>query len=418
MGRTFVFLPAIDLMEQSILVFLFWLGLFIVFYSYVGYGMLLWLLTKIKRTFNPYQTPSLDETDLPEVTFVVAAWNEEDWIEEKVQNCLDFDYPRDKITILFVTDGSTDATPTLIENYPKPNGAQVEVYHKDGRSGKIAAVHRIMEFIRTPYVIFTDANTMVNKEAIRMILRHYQDPQIGAVAGEKRISIPGKAAANSAGEGFYWKYESKLKQWDAELYSVVGAAGELFSIKTDLYEPVAKDTIVEDFVMTLRIAQRGYKVAYEPGAYAVESSSASIAEELKRKIRIAAGAFQAVTRLSSLLNIFKHGVLTFQYVSHRVLRWTLAPLALPIIFITNLMLVLQGASWVYTFLFIGQCLFYSAALLGWFLERRQIKLKLLFVPFYFCMMNYAVFRGFARWAGGRQSVVWEKAKRATTDSTV
>lgn len=390
----------------------FWASLGLVFYTYLGYGLVLYLLLKIKNIFKKRPTViESDEADLPKVTFVVAAYNEEDYIEDKIRNNLSFDYPRDKIHFLFVTDGSNDQTPTLIENYNYPIGVSWKLYHRPERAGKIAAVERIMEFVETPITIYTDANTDVNPRAIRNIVRHYNDPTIGAVAGEKRIAMSAKDAANSAGEGFYWKYESALKKWDAQLYSVVGAAGELFSIRTSLYTPVPKDTIIEDFFLTLTISRNGYRVMYEPDAYAVETSSASIQEELKRKIRIAAGGLQAIYRLSPLLNIFKYGLLTFQYVSHRVLRWTLTPVALPILFIVNLILALKGDPF-FQGILVLQSLFYAAAFCGYLLEKQKIKFKAFFIPYYFCIMNYAVYRGFLRIIGGRQSVMWEKAKRA------
>lgn len=342
---------------------------------------------------------------------MVAAFNEEDWIEDKIVNCIAFDYPKDKIHLLFVTDGCSDSTPDKVKNYPWPNEVSWSLHHQPERRGKIAAVERIMEFVKTPIVIYTDANTDVNPGAIKEIVKHYENPEVGAVAGEKRISMGDKDAANAAGEGIYWKYESTLKKWDSELYSVVGAAGELFSLRTELFQAVPQDTVIEDFYMTLKIAQKGYKVRYEPAAYAVESSSASVKEELKRKIRIAAGGLQAISRLTPLLNIFKYGMLTFQYVSHRVLRWTLAPLALPIILILNIHLsTVEGG--LYTYLLYSQLAFYGAAIIGYLLETQQLKLKAFFIPYYFCIMNYAVYMGFFRFVKGSQSVVWEKAKRA------
>jgi poly-beta-1,6-N-acetyl-D-glucosamine synthase len=265
-----------------------------------------------------------------------------------------------------------------------------------------------MPFVKTPIVIFTDANTDLNKDAIRNIVRHYSNPSVGAVAGEKRVLMSGEASG--AGEGFYWKYESLLKKWDSELYSVVGAAGELFSIRTELFMPVEKDTLIEDFVMTLRIAQKGFKVIYEPDAYAVEGHSADVKEELKRKIRISAGGLQAIWRLRDLFNPFKYGILTFQYVSHRVLRWTLAPIALPIIFIINI--YLAKTSTFYTFTFGCQMIFYTLSALGWACEQFKLKIKMFYIPYYFCIMNYSVYRGFIRLVKGSQSVVWDKAKRA------
>ncbi len=395
---------------MDFLKFIFWFCLFIVFYAYLGYGIVLFVLLRLKRLFKPEPLTFRDDFQ-PEVTFVVAAFNEQDWIEDKIRNGLAFDYPSDKIHFLYVTDGSSDHTPDLIRDFDWPQGISWSLYHQPERRGKIAAVERIMAFVKTPIVIYTDANTQVNPNAIKAIVRHYENPQVGAVAGEKRISMASADAANAAGEGIYWKYESTLKRWDSELYSVVGAAGELFSLRTELFEAVPQDTVIEDFYMTLRIAQKGHRVRYEPAAYAVESSSASVQEELKRKIRIAAGGLQAISRLTPLLNIFRYGILSFQYISHRVLRWTLAPLALPLLLLFNLLLASTGAP-LYVALLYGQVAFYVAALIGYLLESRQLKVKAFFVPYYFCIMNYAVYRGFFRFVRGSQSVVWEKAKRA------
>ncbi|TAK43925.1 MAG: glycosyltransferase family 2 protein [Saprospiraceae bacterium] len=390
----------------------FWTALFIVFYAYLGYGGLLFLLVKLKELFKPGGHPLFQNEDYtPEVTFIVAAYNEEQWIADKIRNCLAFDYPAENIQFWFVTDGSTDATPSLIKNYPAPQNAVIRLFHQPERRGKIAAVERVMPFVQTPFTIFTDANTEVNPQAIRLIVRHYQNPGVGAVAGEKRIANAAASDATGAGEGIYWRYESKLKMWDARLHSAVGAAGELFSIRTRLYMPVPHDTLIEDFVMTMNIAMQGFKIEYEPNAYAVEGQSAGIREELKRKIRIAAGGLQAAFRLWALLNPFRYGLLGFQYFSHRLLRWTLAPLALPILFLLNFFLAQNGSA-IYQVLLAAQVIFYLLAVLGWRLERKKVRLKILFIPYYFCMMNYAMYRGFFRLITGRQSVVWEKSKRA------
>ena len=218
-------------------------------------------------------------------------------------------------------------------------------------------------------------------------------------------------------EGIYWKYESKLKKWDAELYSVVGAAGELFAIRTELFQKVEKDTLLDDFIISLRIAMDGYTIQYDPEAYAIESSSADVKEELKRKIRIAAGGIQSIVRLAPLLNIFKYKTLSFQYISHRVLRWTLAPLALPLIFIFNLIIAnsygILNYENIYVILFFLQILFYVLALSGWYLENKKIRIKALFIPYYFFIMNFAMYLGFGRYLKGKQTVNWERAKRGS-----
>ncbi|PHN06227.1 glycosyltransferase family 2 protein [Flavilitoribacter nigricans] len=387
---------------------IFWVSLFLLFYTYLGYGMLLFFLVKFKgKRKIPAPAP---DSEVPKVTFLVAAYNESHWIKEKFRNSLELDYPAEKLELLFVTDGSDDDTPDQLRALSQDTSIRVLVEHQPERRGKIAAVHRVMPKVNSPIVIYSDANTLLNTQAIRNIVRHYQVPEVGAVAGEKRILQEEKEEASSSGEGFYWKYESQLKKWDAQLYSVVGAAGELFSIRTDLYENIPNDTIIEDFYLTLRIAQKGYRVQYEDQAYAMETASASVKEELKRKIRIAAGGLQAIYRLAPLLNIFRYGWLSFQYISHRVLRWTLAPLALITLFISNLALLSTGSLF-YQITLAGQVLFYLAALLGWLLEKRKLRSKALFIPYYFCIMNYAVYRGLFRILGGRQSVLWERAQR-------
>jgi len=380
-----------------------WLFAFIIFYAYLGYGIILGLLVKIR---NKPEFPYSEHFE-PSVTHIIAAYNEEDLLEAKIENSLGLDYPRDKYKLLIVTDGSNDSSPGIASAHP-----DVEAYHEDKRSGKIAAVNRIMPYVKTDLVMFSDANTFLNREAVRNLVRHFEDNSVGVVAGEKRVMSEEKDGAAASGEGIYWKYESQLKKWDSRLYSVVGAAGELFAVRTELYKPVDTSIIIEDFYISLKIAMNGKVTRYAPDAYAMEKGSASVGEELKRKIRIAAGGIQAIVLLAPLLNIFRYGILSFQYISHRVLRWTLAPVGLLVVFLSSLYLGLNGSAF-YMGLFWAQVVFYVLALLGWFLQNRNIRLKLLFVPYYFSMMNYAVFMGFLRYIRGKQSAVWEKAKRAS-----
>lgn len=387
----------------------FWFLLFIIFYAYAGYGMLLFLLIRIKRLLGKgKKVLTYPETE-PDVTLFIAAFNEKDFVADKMKNSRELDYPADKLHIVWVTDGSDDGTPDLLRGYEG-----VEVHHQPERSGKIAAMNRGIKLVTTPIVVFCDANTMLGRESIRRIVRLFNDPKVGCVSGEKRIFSKEKDAAAGAGEGLYWKYESTLKKWDAELYSVVGAAGELFAIRTALYQEVEKDTLLDDFIISLRTAMAGYVIQYDPDAYAIETASANVKEELKRKIRISAGGIQSIVRLKSLLNIFKYGTLSFQYISHRVLRWSLAPLSLLLLIPINLILGCSEGLFnlgTYSILFWLQVLFYMAALLGWYLENKAIRVKALFVPYYFFIMNLSVFLGFVRYIKGSQSVNWERAKR-------
>lgn len=389
---------------------LFWILLFIIVYTYLGYGILLFGIIKIRRFFNIGKKVEIDPSYEPEVTLFIAAYNEKDYVEAKMKNTLELEYPKDKLNIIWVTDGSDDGTQNLLDGYPNTT-----VHHLDERNGKIGAMNRGMGFVKTPIVIFSDANTNLGKESIRRIVNLFSNPIVGCVSGEKRIVEKESDVASGAGEGIYWKYESALKKWDAEFYSVVGAAGELFAIRTELYRHVEKDTLLDDFIISLRVAQDGYIIQYDPEAYAIETASANVKEELKRKIRISAGGIQSVIRLRSLLNIFKYGTLSFQYISHRVLRWTLTPLCLLLLIPVSFVLAYSEGFFhlgLYSILFWLQMLFYVAALTGWFLENKSIKVKLLFVPYYFFIMNLSVVLGFFRYMKKSQSVNWERSKRA------
>lgn len=386
---------------------IFWISIFIVFYTYIGYGILLYFLVKIKEMFRKPQLSILPE-ELPEVTLFIAAFNEESVVDEKMRNCLEIDYPKDKFKIVWVTDGSNDSTNEKLKEYPEST-----VLYQPKRQGKTAALNRGIHYVNTPIVIFTDANTMINKEAILEIVRCFSNPEVGCVAGEKRIAVQQKDGAAAGGEGIYWKYESTLKALDSRLYSAVGAAGELFAVRTRLFEVMENDTLLDDFILSLRIAQKGYKIAYCSDAYAIESGSANMKEEEKRKVRIAAGGLQSIWRLRSLLNIFHYGTFSFQYLSHRVLRWSLTPILLFLLIPLNIaLLILEPCNILYWIIFVLQVIFYAAGMFGYYLSTKEIKNKILFIPYYFLFMNINVLKGIAYLKKRKGNGAWEKAKRA------
>lgn len=392
---------------ENLVSILFWVCLFLVFYTYIGYGIILWIAVKIKERFNPPRKLELPEP-LPEVTLFIAAYNEEKEVVAKMENCYSLDYPKDKLHIFWVTDGSNDRTNERLAKYQ-----DVILLFQPQRQGKTAAINRGMAFVTTPVVIFTDANTAVNKEAVKEIVKAFTNPSTGCVAGEKRIAVKKKDSASSGGESAYWKYESLLKELDSRLYSSVGAAGELFAIRTALFQEMREDTLLDDFVLSLQIAMRGYRIAYCRDAYATESASLNMQEEEKRKIRIAAGGLQSVRRLRPLLNLFRHGWLSFQYISHRVLRWTITPFALCLLVPLNVILLILKAdlAWFYQLFAVGQAFFYLTAWIGWCLAHRAVKRKILFIPYYFLFMNVNVFKGMIYLKNFRGNGVWEKAKR-------
>ncbi len=386
---------------------LFWILLFIIIYAYLGYTLILLIIVFFKKLLTNKKLPVHDSYE-PEVTLLVAAYNEKDCIENKIRNSLELNYPKDKLKLVWVTDGSDDGTPQKLRHYK-----DVTVLHEEVRKGKINAMNRAVRYIKTPIIIFSDANTNLNRNSVREITNIFRDKSVGCVAGEKRIITLKKEKAVGAGEGIYWQYESVIKSLESQLNSVMGAAGELFAIRTELYEDVKEDTILDDFTISLEIAKKGYKIKYAPDAFASESGSLSIKEELKRKFRIASGGLQTLFRMTEILNVFKYGMLSFQYFSHKVLRWTLVPFSFILILLLNLIIVLtQDVNPdLYLYFLYVQLFFYLLILIGAILSNMKIRMKILFVPYYMFIMNYAMINGIFRYISGGQSVKWEKSKR-------
>jgi cellulose synthase/poly-beta-1,6-N-acetylglucosamine synthase-like glycosyltransferase len=399
------------LFNTTFLSWIFWLSALLVFYNYAGYAVIVFILNRLRP--RP-ETPAPSDENLPTVSFIVAAFNEEDCLKEKIINSLEQNYPSSRIEYIFITDGSTDRSAEIIESYPEIQGL-----HEDARQGKSAALNRAVSHAANDILVFSDANTILNHNAVRNIARHYLDPQTGGVAGEKKVlSVANGQDEVGAGEGLYWKYESFLKKLDSDFYSVVGAAGELFSVRRKLYEALPGNVILDDFVLSLRVARKGYPIRYEPEAYAMELPSYSLSDEQKRKIRIAAGGFQAILLLAPLLAFWKYPRLSFLYISHRVLRWAVSPFCLLLALLTNAILCFGTPLPLFKALFALQALFYLPGLLAAFIPAAREKLTIAKFSYYFLFMNVSVIRGFFRFLSGGQAATWEKARRATSELPV
>ena len=388
---------------------IFWLCLALVIYTYVGYGAVLYIILKVKNIFFRRETTPilpLDPQLLPDVTLMICAYNEADVIEEKMQNIRALNYPQEKLCVMWVTDGSSDNSNEMLQAYP-----EVKLVYSPERKGKAAAMQHGLQENKAEYVIFTDANTMLNADAIREIVRQFMKKNVSCVSGEKRVAARHAGQATAEGEGVYWKYESMLKRWDSELYSAMGAAGELFAVRMSHYLPAPSNALLDDFMMSMLILKDGHRIAYTNEAYATEYGSASTAEESKRKRRIAAGGLQSIWWLRSLMNPFAYPKVAFQYVSHRVLRWSITPLALFALFPLNLLLLFASGSLIYQLLFLLQLFFYLSALTGHILKVSGRRNKLLYIPCYFLFMNLNVFLGIGYLMSHKDSGTWEKARR-------
>lgn len=387
---------------------IFWICLFLVFYTYIGYGLLLYVLLLLKRTFGrkPLVLTLPADDQLPAVTLMICAFNEEEVIKEKMENIRQIDYPRDKFCVMWVTDGSTDRSNQLLSAYD-----DVTLVFSPERRGKAAAMQHGLQENKAEFVVFTDANTMLNTNSIREIARLFMDERVGCVSGEKRVAARADGEVAAEGEGLYWRYESTLKRWDSELYSAMGAAGELFAVRMSHYRAAPSNALLDDFMISMLMVEDGHRIAYTSEAYAVEYGSANMHEESKRKRRIAAGGLQSIWWLRSLMNPLKYPVASFLFVSHRVLRWSVTPFAMLALIPLNVALILMGCGTVYTVIGVLQALFYAAAAMGWLLDKIGRKSKLLYVPYYFMFMNVNVFRGISYLTTHHTSGTWEKAKR-------
>ena len=388
---------------------IFWICLLLVVYTYAGYGLLLWLLVRLKRLIKgrPQKAVLPPDDQLPDVTFMVCAYNEQDIVDWKMQDIRQLDYPSQKLHIMWVTDGSSDGTNDKLKAYP-----DVTVVYTPERRGKTAALNHGLSMVETELTVMTDANTQVNREAIRAIVSCFMDPKVACVAGEKRVISRTEGDVAAEGEGLYWRYESALKRLDSELYSAMGAAGELNAIRTKLYEPMPENALLDDYVMSLRMVDKGYRIAYTSEAYATEYGSANLDEESKRKRRIAAGGLQSTWWLRNMLNPFRNCTVAFQLLSHRVLRWTITPFALLLLIPLNVWLVMLKGGTIYTVIWLLQILFYLMAFAGWRLDRSGRKCSLLYAPYYFLFMNINVFRGIHYLRTHQGGGAWEKAKRS------
>jgi biofilm PGA synthesis N-glycosyltransferase PgaC len=377
---------------------MFWASIALVVYAYAGYGACVALLARVRPK------PPRAGTHLPSVSFVIPCHNEAGYIREKIEDTFALDYPRDQLEIIVVADGCVDETEQIVAGYADQG---VRCLVQPVRSGKEAAMQLAARQSTGEILVFTDANAHLNADALRLMVRWFADPTVGCVAGEKRVTSPA-AADGQSGEGAYWRYESLLKRLDSQVGSTMGGTGELIALRASLMSFQDTDNIIEDFVLTMRVVEAGFRVVYEPAAVAEEDEPTRVEDQFERRARIAAGGFQAIGRLGPLLDP-RRGIVSWQYLSHRVLRWALVPFLLPAILMLNSVLARNNP--VYRMLLSLQGAFYVAALLGWLRRDTRLgRLPFLYFPFYFCTANVAAIVGAVRLVTKRQTVLWRRTR--------
>lgn len=387
---------------------LFWISAVSLFHAYAGYGIIAWVWARVGHLLHRHTPAPLPGGQAsPAVAFVIPAYNEADVIEAKVREALAIDYPPGRLRVIVVTDGSDDGTADIVSRIPG-----VLHLHKPGRRGKAAAMNHALEYAESAEIVcFSDANTRVAADALLKMVGWFGDPATGAVAGEKRVRR--EEGSPMSGESAYWRYESLMKTLDAAMHSAVGAAGELFCVRKALLSRIPEDTLLDDLHVSLSICLMGCRIAYEPSAVAEEAPSRSFGDELQRKVRIAAGAFQSLVRFRRILLPWPRPVLTFQFVSRRLFRWVVCPMAIPVLFVSNLLMAASGPlSDFYMATMAGQAIFHLLALNGWMRARKGLASpSLLHIPFYFDLMHACMWMGLYRYLRGSQPVAWHHARR-------
>jgi cellulose synthase/poly-beta-1,6-N-acetylglucosamine synthase-like glycosyltransferase len=336
------------------------------------------------------------------VSLVIVAHNEATRIERRLENLLSLNYPRERLQILFASDGSTDGTQERARAYERRG---VTVIAFDRQRGKPAVLNELVPKARGEIVVLADARQEFESGALGALVMPLAEPQVGAVSGELNLAASqGKSTAVGEGIGFYWRYEKFIRRNESRVDSTVGATGAIYAIRRDLFEPIPDTTLLDDVLIPMRIARRGYRILFEPGARAHDQVPAETGEEFTRKVRTIAGNFQLFARERWLLNPFQNR-LWIQTVSHKGLR-LLSPLFLTALFATNLFLLDQPF---YRYTLGTQIAFYAAALGGSALLSAWGKTKLLGIPYVFCLLNWATVVAFLRFITDRQQVIWQKS---------
>lgn len=387
-----------------------------ILYTCAGYPILLALFARTRR--GPPQYPASQ----PFVTLLITAYNEEAVIARKLEDSLELDYPRERLQILVTADGSDDRTADIVRGYADRG---IELNYTPERGGKMAAINRAMPKAQGEIIVFSDANNTYDPHVIRELVAPYADPKVGAVTGAKTI-ISGKGGLSES-EGLYWKYESFIKEQETRLGTCTAVAGEIFSLRRELFTPPPDYIINDDFYIASDLIRRGFNVIYVPNARSHEAISASAQDEIVRRTRIVAGRYQILALAATLLP-WRRPLVAWQVISHKYLR-PLLPFGMIGAFLANLAALLWPTQ-VVSHLSLGalftlaapfnlsflvlQILFYGLALTGNIVSTRGFLGKLLYLPAFLVNSNLAALTGLYAFLTGKQTHLWQRVRRSDT----
>lgn len=365
-------------------------------YIYVGYFLLVILLGKMMRK-------TVKKFDIePTVALMIAAYNEERSIAKKIENSLSLDYPKDKLRIIVVSDGSTDKTDEIVKSYADQG---VELIRVEGRVGKTEARNVAVRSLKEEIIIFSDATTKYKTDIVRKLIRNFADKTVGMVTGHL-IYQDGDDTQMGLGQKLYWKYESLIKKSQTEMGTLTGSVGCVTAFRTVLYTPLP-DNIIEDFTGPLMMVMKGFRVVYEEEAVCFEETTTKSSKELSMRVRVIRGGMTGLLFAKKILNPFQYPLASFQLISHKVLRW-MVPLFMIFFATVTLQAVLADPEYlVGQLLLIIQVLFYGSAAMAYLLEKKGIHLKITAIPFYFVVVNLAALVAMFKMLNHTLEATWE-----------
>jgi len=376
----------------------FWSCLLMVGYTYLFYPVVLILLKTLLKTKSPEQMPG--KGFVQRISVLVAAYNEDGVLKDKITNLSGVDYQKDKIEFIFGSDGSTDKTNDILNECRVPNLRPVIF---SNRRGKAAVLNELVSMAKGDIIVLSDANTFYAPNTISELVKHFKDPAVGAVCGELILESKDQNRGGMQ-EISYWNYENTIKRLESDIKTTLGATGAVYAIRKVLFKPLpAGKTIMDDFLISLSIIEQGYSIKYEPEARAYEKVSGSVAGEFRRKVRIGAANFHGISEFARLLHP-RYGFASFALWSHKIVRW-FVPFLLIALFASNALL--SANSGFYGVAFVLQLIFLALGIIGLMAECFSVNLWFLGLPYYFIAMNAALFVGFGRFLFNRQRPTWD-----------
>lgn len=388
-----------ELMVGNMLfILLFWLSFLSISYTYIGYYFMLKTIVKYKKSQRRF-----DDTYQPSFSMIVAAFNEEKVIEQKIENFLNLRYSKEKMELIIGSDGSTDRTNEILDNL---DSIIIKVKLYTHRRGKASVLNDLVKLASGDILVFSDANTMYERSAVKRLVRHFVEPQVGGVCGRLILDSADKNIGGK-GEILYWDYENELKRLESRIRTIFGANGAIYAIHKNLYKSLPTDVVImDDFLIALRIVESGYDVIFDEQAVGREAAALDEKGEFNRKIRIGAANFNSLRWIKPLLNP-KRGFISYGLWSHKILRW-FVPFFMLMLLISNLFLFAYP---LYIGSLIAQGMFYSCVLVGWILSMLSRKVHVFSYFYYFFLVNLGLLIGFIKFLLGTQKPAWSRTER-------